>query len=61
MIALAYLAEHDNDTERPVRFDNVAVVAFSPDRTMIRHHINILGEAMDIPAIQQPDTLSEAA
>ena len=45
MIALAYLAEHDDGTERPVRFDNVAVVAFSPDRAMIRHHINALGEA----------------
>lgn len=49
MIALAYLAEHDDGTELPVRFDNVAVVAFSPDRAMIRHHINALGEAVAQP------------
>lgn len=61
MVALAYLTEHDDGTERPVRFDNVAVVAFGPDRAMIRHHINILGVAMGIPAIQQPDALPEAA
>lgn len=49
MVALAYLSEHPDVTERPIRFDNVAVVAFSPDRAMIRHHINALGEAVAQP------------
>lgn len=61
MVALAHLAEHDDGTERPVRYGNVAVFAFSPGRAMIRHHINILSDAVDIPAIQQPDAFPEAA
>ena len=53
MVALAYLAEHSDVTERPIRFDNVALLVVGPDRAMIRHHINALGEAVAQP---QPET-----
>lgn len=49
MVALAYLAEHADVTERPVRFDNVALLVVGPDRAMIRHHINALSEAVAQP------------
>lgn len=39
LLALAYLAEHDQ-VDMPIRFDNVGMVIISPDRAMIRHHIN---------------------
>ncbi|WP_304426211.1 YraN family protein [uncultured Adlercreutzia sp.] len=53
MVALAYLAEHSDVTERPIRFDNVALLVVEPDRAMVRHHINALGEAVAQP---QPET-----
>ena len=43
-IALAYLAQCD-DTDVPVRFDVVAIVAIAPDRALIRHHINAFSGA----------------
>lgn len=49
MVALAYLAEHPDIAERPLRFDNVALLVVGPDRAMIRHHINALGEPMAQP------------
>lgn len=53
MVALAYLSEHPDVTERPIRFDNVALLVVGPDRAMVRHHINTLGEAVAQP---QPET-----
>lgn len=53
MVALAYLAEHSDVTERPIRFDNMALLVVGPDRAMVRHHINALGEAVAQP---QPET-----
>lgn len=54
MVALAYLSEHPDVTERLIRFDNVALLVVGPDRAMVRHHTNVLGE----PAVQP---LPEAA
>ena len=49
MVALAYLSEHPDVAERPIRFDNVALLVVEPDRAMVRHHINALGEAVAQP------------
>ncbi len=49
MVALAYLSEHPDVTERPIRFDNVALLVVGPDRVMVRHHTNVLGEPMTQP------------
>ena len=38
-IALAYAQEHAQ-SEMPVRFDIVSIVAIGDDKAMIRHHIN---------------------
>lgn len=54
MVALAYLSEHPDVAERLIRFDNVALLVVGPDRAMVRHHTNVLGE----PAVQP---LPEAA
>lgn len=48
MVALAYLSEHPDVTERPIRFDDMALLVVGADRAMIRHHTNVLGE----PAVQ---------
>ncbi len=69
MIALAWLAEHANEVNETVRFDNIALVTIGNNRAMIRHHINVLGEAAAAicPETCRPSrgrdlqTLSEAA
>ncbi len=38
-IALAFLADY-NEVDITVRFDVVSIVVMSPDRAVIRHHIN---------------------
>ncbi len=43
-IALAYLADQE-ETEMPVRFDVVAIVAVAKDRALVRHHINAFSVA----------------
>lgn len=44
--AIAYLASARPD-DGPVRFDDVGVVAFAPDRAFIRHQRDSLGEAAE--------------
>lgn len=38
-IAVYFLKEYD-EIDIPVRFDIVSIVAISPDRALVRHHIN---------------------
>lgn len=45
LLALAYLAEHDQ-VDMPIRFDDVSMVVVSPDRAMIRHNINSMAYDM---------------
>lgn len=49
MVALAYLAEHADVTDRPICFDNVTLLVVGPNRAMVRHHINALSEAVAQP------------
>lgn len=46
MVALAYLSEHPDVTERPIRFDDMALLVVGADRAMIRHHINAWGSCV---------------
>ena len=55
-VALAYLAEYGK-VDVPVRFDDIAMVAISSDRAMIRHHINSLGGDIEF----SEDALPEVA
>lgn len=43
-IALAYLADNDF-LDMSIRFDVVSIVVVSPDRALIRHHINAFSAA----------------
>ncbi len=67
MVALEYLAEHDEGLDCPVRFDNIAMAVLDPGRAMIRHHINALGEFVAQPQFEaapngaDPQALPEAA
>lgn len=68
-IAIAWLAEHEDVVDMPVRFDNIALLIVGNDRAMVRHHINALGaeaarpvsEAPSIPNGSDLQALPEAA
>lgn len=40
--AAAWLAANRTEADVPVRFDFVGVLVLSPDRALVRHHINAL-------------------
>ena len=51
-IAIAWLAEHDEAVDIPIRFDNIALLVLEGGRALIRHHLGVFnGE----PAECQPD------
>lgn len=68
-IAIAWLAEHEDVVDRPIRFDNIALVVIGGDRAMVRHHIDALStgaaspipEASGNPTGADPQALPEAA
>lgn len=69
-IALAWLAEHEDAVDVPVRFDNIAMLVMGGSRAMIRHHVNALGASVEalqpqtaagIPTGADLQTLPEAA
>lgn len=43
--AAAWLAEHGGEeyTDRPIRFDSIAMLVLGESRALLRHHINCLG------------------
>ncbi len=44
--AIAWLAENGSDiSDCVIRFDNIALVAFSTSRAILRHHINSFGSS----------------
>lgn len=57
LLALAYLAEHDQ-VDMPIRFDDVSMVVVSSDRAMIRHNINSMAYDM---AWEPERTLAQVA
>lgn len=58
MVALAYLAEHDF-ADMAVRFDNVSLVVIGDDRALVRHHINVLYEAVETPQMAAASATSD--
>lgn len=42
-IAAAYLAANGGEADFAVRFDTLSLLVVSPDRALLRHHINCLG------------------
>ncbi len=57
-IAIAWLAEHEDVADRPIRFDNIALVVLGGDRAIIRHHINAFGADAAARIPEAPDTLN---
>ncbi|RDB64298.1 hypothetical protein C1878_00035 [Gordonibacter sp. 28C] len=53
-VVMTYLAQHDA-VDIPIRFDDVSLVAISPDRAMIRHHINSLCADIELPEEALPE------
>lgn len=47
MVALAWFAEHEEAVDMAVRFDNIALLVMGDSRAMIRHHLNVLGGAIE--------------
>lgn len=43
-LAARYLTEHPEQVDcRPVRFDNFSLLVIGPDKALLRHHIDALG------------------
>lgn len=70
MVALAWLAEHEDAVDMAIRFDNIALLVMDDSRAMVRHHLNALGGAIEqlqpraaanIPTGADLQTLPEAA
>lgn len=57
LVALAYLAEHDQ-VDVPVRFDDLSLVVLASDRAMIRHHIHSMA---DDAVLEPEEALSAVA
>lgn len=58
MVAIDYLTGHPEHVDMGIRFDEVSILVASPDRAIVRHHINCMGAS----ELVQPDiALPEAA
>lgn len=44
-VAAAYLAGSPSIPEGPIRFDAISLLVLGPDKALIRHHINAIGDA----------------
>lgn len=52
--AIDWLSSNETDcVDCPVRFDVIALILVSPDRAMIRHHINAMSAGCDIDSEEE--------